>query len=110
MSAVQQLGYRHSPPINHSICWRDRDTGFHSNDVESEFNRFKRWVRGRYGQLKFDTTAPLAEEDEEGHIETDFCEGELYEYTFYTNIGSSMKKVMAAIAYVNGRQDPLLRF
>ena len=41
----------------HSICWRDRATGFHSNDVESEFNRFKRWVRERYGQLKFDAKA-----------------------------------------------------
>ena len=106
---MRELGYRHSPAINHSVCWRDRATGFHSNDVESEFNRLKRWLRERYGQLKFDTKAAPNIGDEAEDSVADLDEGDLYEYTFYTNIGSSMAQVMAALAFAGGRQLPLLR-
>ena len=47
VAAVRRLGFSHAPPINHSIDFRDRRTGFHSNDIESENNRIKRFLRKR---------------------------------------------------------------
>ena len=70
VSAIKKLGYRHAPPINHSLTWRDAATGFHSNDVESEFCRLKVWLRGRYGLLRF-STSPKDDADEDALDEGD---------------------------------------
>ena len=79
VKAVRALGYRSPPAINHGVEFRDRETGFHSNDIESENNRLKAWARHRYSRLQ------LTEED-------------LHEYTFYINKGSLMADVMQALA------------
>ena len=50
--ALADIGFN-APPVNHSQGWRDRATGFHSNDIESEFSRLKRSVRERCGRLSF---------------------------------------------------------
>ena len=92
VGAVKRLGYKHADPIVHGREFRDRDTGFHSNDIESEFNRFKRWVRQRYGQL---TAGGDASHEE-------FADLDLYEYTFYINVGDSMEAVMKALAHSQG--------
>ena len=87
--ATKSLGYDHAPPVNHSSGFRERTQGFHSNDIESEFNRLKRFVRGRYGVLSKVT------EDNVWGLKA----GEIYEYQFYNNVGNSMGKVMAALQY-----------
>ena len=87
--ATKSLGYDHAPPVNHSSGFRERTQGFHSNDIESEFNRLKRFVRGRYGVLSKVT------EDNIWGLKA----GEIYEYQFYNNVGNSMGKVMAALQY-----------
>ena len=74
VKAVESLGFKHAPPINHSVEFRDRVTGFHSNDIESENNRLKHWSRIRYGRLS------LGELD-------------LHEYSFYINVGRDMKTI-----------------
>ena len=47
MAAVRHLGFKSSPPANHTVTFRDRASGFHSNDVESEINRIKKFYRRR---------------------------------------------------------------
>ena len=115
VSAVTQLGYKHAPAVNHSAGWRDRTTGFHSNDIESEFNRLKLFIRGRYGALHFsydnaprpansDLDNPMPDNEgpdsSEGYANLD--EGDLHEYTFYTNVGQDMGTVMYALGNVSG--------
>ena len=114
VSAVTQLGYKHAPAVNHSAGWRDSTTGFHSNDVESEFNRLKHFIRGRYGALHFIHHAPIPANSgldspmpaNGGPDSSDSCadldEGDLHEYTFYTNVGQDMGTIMAALGNVNG--------
>ena len=46
--AIKRAGYAHAPPVNHAAGFRDSETGFHTNDVESENNRIKKWLRKRY--------------------------------------------------------------
>ena len=79
--------------------FRDVETGFHSNDIESEFNRMKRWLRERYGALKLNSklnqTDPKDDDDS-------FEDLDLYEYMYYINVGKSMKDVMDAFVHANG--------
>ena len=35
-AAAETLRYQHGPPVVHDRGWRDRTTGLHSNDIESE--------------------------------------------------------------------------
>ena len=81
IAAVRQLGYAHSPPVDHSKGFRDRSTGFHSNDIESENARFKAWSRKRYGKLQLE--------------ELDLCE-----YAFYVNVSNAFDDVLSALAEI----------
>ena len=104
MSAIKELGYAHAPAINHGAEFRSRETGFHSNDIESEFNRLKRWLRQRYGVLHIGGAAPSPEilhqvESEEDIVWDDL---DVAEYTFYSNVGSDMQAVMDAFVHYNG--------
>ena len=90
--ALADIGFKSAPPVNHSQGWRDRATGFHSNDIESKFSRLKRYVRERYGRLSFQCQG--ADDAEE----TDAVDaGDLYEYTFKTNVGNSFFDVLKAL-------------
>jgi hypothetical protein len=40
-AAVKRLGFKHAPPVVHELAYRDPETGFHTNDAESENNRIK---------------------------------------------------------------------
>jgi len=88
-AAIKSLGLKAAPSINHSTGWRDANTGFHSNDIESEFSRLKTMVRERYGRLCFQSTASNEAEDE---VDV----GDLYEYTFRVNIGNSFQSMLNA--------------
>jgi len=79
-AAVKELGYRHPPAIKHEDGWRDTETGFHTNDAESENNRVKGWSRHRYGRLSI-------------------TELDMQEYVFYVNGGSDISLVMKGLAY-----------
>ena len=81
--AVKSLGYRYAPPVKHEKHFRDPNTGFHTNDAESENSRLKRWSRQRYGKLQLN-------------------EHELDEYVFYVNVATSAHGVLHGLAMSNG--------
>ena len=83
LKAVEALGYHHAPPVKHEKHFRDPQTGFHTNDAESENNRLKKWSRMRYNKLQLNT-----------------CE--MDEYIFYINVGSSMSSVFHGLRMANG--------
>ena len=81
-TAVEQLGYKHAPPVKHDSVYRDPTTGFHTNDAESENARLKSWSRRRYGRLNL-------------------SEAEMCEYVYYVNAGASMPCVLRGLAASN---------
>ena len=80
--------------MNRSVGWRDTSTGFHSNDIESEFVRLKNVVRERYGRLSSKATATNSDTEA-------IDAADLYEYAFRVNIGSSFHGVMKALRLVS---------
>ena len=88
IAAAKRVGYKRCPPVNHSLCFRDRDSGFHSNDIESENNKIKQWLRARYGALKLGRTKNLD------------CDTilDLSEYVYRANIGDVIKDFLRAMA------------
>jgi hypothetical protein len=99
VSAVKELGYASAPAINHGQMFRHR-SGFHSNDMESEFSRLKTWLRQRYGSLRLGGASGA--DDKEMDIE----DGDLCEYMYYINVGLEFKDVMNAIVLLNGKPYP----
>ena len=71
---------------------RNPDTGVHSNDAESEFARFKLFVRVKYGYMRATNATDKVKKDRA-------LELKLAEYVFYTNVGRDMQHIMAAFAY-----------
>jgi hypothetical protein len=49
--AVRDLGYRSAPSVNHSAGFREVESGWHSNDIESVFNSYKGFIRARYRKM-----------------------------------------------------------
>lgn len=96
-AAIKSMGYKAAPPVNHSVGWRDNSTGFHSNDIESEFSRLKNLVRERYGRLSFQATLGTSEPEEDEELDL----GDLYEYAFRVNVGSSFEDVRRALQVVS---------
>ena len=78
LTSIRDLGLKHAPPVNHSKHFRDPETGYHTNDVESENERFKRCIRGRSGRV---------------HVE----DSDLEEYMYYVNVGASMESVLTGL-------------
>ena len=70
-------------------------TGVHSNDIESEFARFKLFLRTKYARASATNHTDTAMKDLS-------MERKLAEYVFYTNVGRSMDKVMTALRYWGG--------
>ena len=97
-AAIEELGFKSAPPVNHSIGWRDNTTGFHSNDIESEFSRLKSMVRERYGRLSFQSTL----ETDDGDANSASVDlGDLYEYAFRVNVGSAFFDVLKGLQLVS---------
>ena len=88
IAACKRHGYTYGPPVNHSLGFREQSHGFHSNDVESENNKIKQWLRQRYGALKLGRKRAL---DNDTVLD-------LYEYVFKINVGESMTEFMKALA------------
>ena len=91
VAAVKRLGFRHAPPVNHSVAFRDRKSGFHSNDVESENNRIKRFLRKRYGVLNLGKFKNLSND----------TILDMYEYVYRVNVDSTFASYMKAMATAN---------
>ena len=87
-AAVRSLGFEYAPPVIHEDGYRDVDTGFHTNDAESENKRLKTWSRSRFGKL---------------HLQL----SDTNEYIFYINIGKDHDSVMKGLAYANGQEIPM---
>ena len=93
-AAVKRLGFRYAPPVDHSSGWRDRSTGFHSNDIESENSRMKIWLRARYSNMPL-LDAAASDAVWAADRESAPCEEELImplpdlaEYAHYVNSGN----------------------
>ena len=105
-AATEQLGFRHAPPVKHDVGFRDRASGFHSNDVESENARIKQWLRKRYGKLpqqRMKKAAPSNDAEISSRTpsesdELDVDDLDMYEYCYYCNIGSTMSKIMKGLS------------
>ena len=81
--AADLENFDHVPPIIHNIEFRDRETGFHSNDIESENKRLKQWSRVRNSMLRL-------------------TELDLHEYTYYINGGSTVTDIMKGLSIAGG--------
>ncbi|CAK0803831.1 unnamed protein product, partial [Prorocentrum cordatum] len=81
LAAAEDLGFRRAPPVVHEVGWRDVETGWHSNDIESENNRLTHWSRVRYSVLEI-------------------SELDMYEYACYVNAGDKMADVMLGLAWL----------
>ena len=96
IAACRRAGYTYNAPVNHSLGFRDRVSGFHSNDVESENNRMKQWLRERYSCLKLGRTKTINND----------TVLDLYEYVFKVNVGESFADAMGAIgSYIHEPTD-----
>ena len=96
-AASERLGYRYAPPVSHSLAWRDISTGFHCNDAESENRRLKTWLRARYTKLRL----TVAGSDDADVPDPGFAL-DLYEYTYYANVGNSVGDVCGALQRAAG--------
>jgi len=81
--------------VNHSQNWRNPDTGHHSNDAESEFARFKLFLRVKYDYVRTSNAKETVAKDRNMELK-------LAEYIFYTNVGNKMEHVMNAFRYYAG--------
>ena len=86
---AEEANFQHVPPVVHEVNWRDVETGWHSNDIESEFNRFKHSSRVRYGVLSV-------------------TELDLHGYSFYVNGGDEVADVMKGLSFSAGGQSFVL--
>ena len=81
--------------VNHSKNWRNPETGYHSNDIESEFARFKLFLRTKYDWVR-------ATNNKNPVLKDLALERKMAEYVFYTNVGRTMAHVMEAFRYSGG--------
>lgn len=77
---------------NHSRNYRNPATGVHSNDIESEWARFKLWYRTKFAFVR---AGPGKSEEAARQV----IENHMWEYMYYTNVGDSMDAVMRAFQY-----------
>ena len=90
--AVEAAGSSMEGTVNHSTNWRNPATGVHSNDIESEFARFKLFLRVKYDYARNSNASSSEGKDLA-------MEHKLAEYVFYTNVGQTMDAIMAAFKY-----------
>ena len=93
--AVAGAGSNLRGTVNHSKNWRNPETGYHSNDIESEFARFKLFLRTKYDWVR-------ATNNKNPVLKDLALERKMAEYVFYTNVGRTMAHVMEAFRYSGG--------
>ena len=87
--AAQRAGLTVKGQVNHSKWFRDPATGVHSNDIESEWARFKLWYRRKFAYMRASNHTSHAKRRQ-------LLEDHVVEYVYYTNVGQSMGAVMKA--------------
>lgn len=89
---------------NHSKSYRNPRTGVHSNDIESEWSRFKRWYQDKFKYVRCSTRST----SRDGSDRYRAMQMHMWEYMFYTNCGRDMSIVMKAHAYSERMCDQLV--
>ena len=86
--------------VNHNENWRDPATGYHSNDIESEWGRFKLWFSQRYSYVRSSNNKDdrLKQRKMQHHVD---------EYVYYVNVGSDIASIMKAFIHYNGCAYPI---
>ena len=92
--AVQSCGLRLEGQVSHEHSFRDPESGIHSNDIESEFARFKLWMQTKFASYRIGNQS--TEAAKRAHLAR-----KLVEYVFYTNVGRTMSAVMEALMYAS---------
>ena len=77
--------------MNHSEGFHDSNTGFHSNDVESENNLIKRFLCRRYGKLLLGKYKAI----------TNDTILDLYEYVVRNNVGDDVATFMRCLTHAS---------
>ena len=90
-SAVKTAGSKIKGSVSHVKGFRCDDTGFHSNDAESEIARFKLWARQKYAYCRGSSAKSES-------LKNKHYKHMLAEYCFYVNVGSSFRDVCKALA------------
>lgn len=93
-AAAASRGVEVEGRVCHADTFRDQETGIHTNDVESEFARFKLWCRTKFAYTR--ATAGPSEISKRENIKR-----KLVEYIFYTNVGRKMSDVMLAVRHAS---------
>ena len=81
--------------VAHRSGFRNRKTGYHSNDAESEVGRFKLFMKVRNSYVR--TTNATTEGAKDVHLQRVIAE-----YMFYTNVGRSTEDIMKAYRHAAG--------
>ena len=113
-AVTNTLGYRHAPLVKHDTDWRDRKTGHHSNDIESENGKFKQLIRTRHSN--FDVAFYEVRPDEMVLHDDGDAEGPLafepfdpFEYVFYVNVGKAIPDIMQVQCHSTPQKKHVLR-
>ena len=93
-SAADQAGFTIDGRVCHRKEFRNPATGVHTNDVESEFARFKLWHRTKFAFVRVAAASESDESTRRANVMR-----KVMEYTFYTNVGRKMSDVMMAVRY-----------
>ena len=101
--ALRQAGRGLRGQVNHDQNWRDPITGYHSNDIESEWGRFKLWYQHRCSYVR----SPNNVSDTQKRA---LMQDQLNEYVFYVNVGSDIATIMRAFQHYNGQTYGLAVF
>ena len=91
-SASSSAGLDMLGQVSHVTTFREQDSGVHSNDIESDFARFKPWMRTKFASMRVGNQR--TEDAKRAHLAR-----KLVEYVFYTSVGSNMTDVMLAVQH-----------
>lgn len=99
-NAARSAGLRVRGQVNHSAGFRNSRTGFHTNDMEAEWSRFKTWYRQKFTHMRLSnaTTEQAKRRKLQRHV---------HEYVYYSNVGRTMADVMLAFVHANGKRYPV---
>ena len=90
--AVAAAGLNLEGQVCHESTFRNPESGIHSNDIESEFARFKMWVLKKWAFYRM----PNCQSEE---AKRDNLSRRMTEYIFYTSVGRKMTDVMTAVLH-----------
>ena len=88
-AVCDDLGHK-NPTCNHAQNFRNKKTGVHSNDAESEMARFKKWTRSKWTATRTVNSKSAAKKKAHLHKH-------VQEYILQTNLGKDMAVTMSTL-------------